>query len=256
MKKLVLVFISIALIGLFLLGDKLVSSGPEQVPQPKFIEVESLLKRYGKQEEIVLTIQNKTEDDILFPDNQYGMNLFKRQSDGMWSQIPSPELPQSQIYVIKSGEKVELTLNPGSLSEGKYQIVFEGWHRGEFGKLLKGDASFSVVANPTFEISLSNRALKTTEGFDIIVTNDRASSIIFDDNTLSLKLFIKNETEDWMELPSPLYRDDVPFELSPGQKYSISMPPLKASGDYRIVLSGKDESGLELSAEIDLNIIR
>lgn len=256
LKRIGVIFSLLILIGLFFLGDILFSNEVEQPPEANAIKVQSLLRRYGRQEEVVLIIQNQTDNDILFPDNQYGMTIFKRQMDGMWNQVVSPLPIQSQIHLIRPGEEVELSLPPNSLAEGEYRVVFEGWHRGEFGKLLKGNTGFLVVNNPTFRVNLNSNSLKTTESFDIIITNDRNNNIIFDNNTLNLRLFIKNETDNWMELPNPLYQDNVPFELKPGQTYTISMPAVRASGEYRITLSGQDEKGLELTAKLEFSIIR
>lgn len=256
MKKIVLVLLLLVLIVLFIYGDRFTSSEPKLEVIPDLIQVESLLTRYGKQESVVLKVKNIGENDILFPDNQYGINLFKRQIDGLWSQIASPRPLQSQIVVIRSGQAVEIEFEPFSLAEGEYRVVFEGWERQDISTVVKGETAFAVITSPTFKISLANRVLKSTDALDIIVTNDRASNIIFNDNTLNLRLFIKNETDDWMELPSPLYSDDVPFELEPGQKYIINMPPLKANGDYKIVVTGKDAFGLDLVAQIEVNIFK
>lgn len=256
MKRIVLVLLLLALIVLFVYGNRFATSGPDPEVTPDLIQVESLLDRYGRQENIVLKIKNKGENDIIFPDNQYGINLFIRQIDGMWAQVPTPRPLESQILVIRSGQMVELEFEPFSLSEGEYRVVFEGWEREDISTVVKGETIFSVITNPTMKISLANRVLKSTDGLDVIVTNDRVSNIIFDDNTLNLRLFIRNETDDWMELPSPLFSDSVPFELEPGQKYIINMPPLKANGDYRIMVSGKDATGLGLVAQIELTITR
>lgn len=226
----------------------------QEQPDPITLQVESLLRRYGKQETVTFKLTNKSQDNIIFADNQYGMNLFKKRTDGTWIQIINPLPVQSTIHILKPGEPQEVILNYRDLDAGEYKVVFEGWKREDISKLIKGEATFHIYPHPTFKAELINKNPKASDTIDIMVTNDRVSTIFFHSSILNLRVLIRNEAGEWMQLPSPLYNDNISFNLDPGQSYNIQVPALRAQGNYKIVMSGVDESGLEVSSEIDIII--
>ncbi len=254
MKRLLFVVVLLLVTIFIILGSDFLSSQNGVTPEPAQLKVNTLLRRYGREETIVLKLTNDGDSELIFADNLYGMKLYKKQENGMWTQVVETREVQYFIHTILPGEHKEVHLRHNQLSDGEYRVVFEGWKKDEYHRLIKGETIFFVFPNPTFKAEALKSSVKSNESFDIIVTNDRAHPIVFSDNTMNLQLYILNEENKWMKLPSPLYNDHLSFELQTGQTYHIKVPPLRARGDYRIKLSGITKDGINVSAEVLISV--
>ncbi|SES81350.1 hypothetical protein [Anaerobranca gottschalkii] len=253
-KKIVITTLIIVTISVFTIAKIQLSSNVPNVEEPK-LKVESLLRRYGKEETIVFKLTNQSNQNLLFPDNYYGINIFKREGNGMWQQIILPLDFIPAIHMLLPEEETEIKINHDLLTEGEYKVVFEGWYREDYVNLIKGESTFYIYPYPTFKTELLTKHPRSNDKIEILVTNDRWNNLIFTNKTLGLKLYIKNENGHWMQLPDPLHSDGVDFILESGESYNLEIPPLRAAGNYKIELHGiEDESGLRLRSIIEFSV--
>lgn len=261
MKKIILFVLCILVLVVILVsGMELFNSEDTPAPQePTVLNVKSTMRRYGPQESIVISLENSGENDIVFPDSQYGMKLYRKQNDGLWSEVISSNYINSRIHAIGAGDVKEVIVNHRNLEVGEYRAFFEGWLKKDYSKFIKGGTTFEIYPYPTFKVDVLVNSLKPMDYLSIVITNDRLETIVFADSTLSLELYILNEKGEWMKLPSPLFNDQVPFELLTGQNYQLQLPPLRAKGDYKVIFSGHEVSendlgGIKVVAEIELEV--
>ncbi|SHK14755.1 hypothetical protein SAMN02745227_01632 [Anaerobranca californiensis DSM 14826] len=253
-KKIVISTLIIATISLFTIAKIQHSTPAPNIEEPR-LKVESLLRRYGREETIVFKLTNKSNQNILFPDNYYGINIFKKEENGLWRQIILPLDFIPAIHMLPPGEEREIKVKHDLLEVGEYKVIFEGWYREDYINLIKGEAYFNVQPHPSFKTDLLTKHPRTNDRIEILVTNDRWNNLIFDDKTLGLNLYIKNEEGHWMQLPDPLHNDGVNFILETGESYILEIPPLRATGKYKIELYGiEDESGLRVRSIIEFSV--
>lgn len=254
MKRVIPAIAFVALLGgMLFLGMGMLKT--EAVPQePSILDVRSSMRRYGRQESIVTILVNNSDSFLVFPDNQYGLKIYQRQEDGMWQEIINPNYVSARIHTIEPGDVKEVRINYDNLEVGEYRVVFEGWLREDYTTFVKGETRFQIFPHPTFQIDVLGNSFKVNDHIELSVTNDRLNSILFNDSTLSMELFILNEDGKWMKLPSPLYNDKVPFTLESGQNYQLKIPPFRARGEYKLLFKGQEENGVEVKGEVILKI--
>ncbi|WP_350344105.1 hypothetical protein PRVXT_000479 [Proteinivorax tanatarense] len=233
------------------------SLGNSDVAEPELqsMRVESSLDRYGSEEVIHVNIKNISDNKILFGDNFMGLKMFERLSAERWERYYPDVDIKNTITSLEPKEEVDLEIRCVGIEPGEYKLVFEGWEKGNHNSIISQDVDVIITPYPKIKVESEKTDYRPRDTIELTVINDRLQDITFPDSTLGMELYIQ-DGDEWVLIPSPMYKDYIELVLSPGQMYELSIPPLRGTGRYKFMFYGVDSEDRVITAEKEISIKR